>query len=74
MSKEAYIQYFNDLTDRERSVFFYCFILKIPQVDTSKYLKLSIHRVNSIVQNINKEIKVMPIKREILEAFDISLP
>ena len=71
MSKEDYIFYLNDLTDKERSVFLYCFILKISQSETSNHLKLSIHKVNKIVQNIKQEINVLPLKQEIFDAFSL---
>lgn len=71
MNREVYINYLNDLTDKERSVFLYCFVLKLSQDETAKSLQLSIHKVNSIVKNINMEIDILPFKQEILEAFNI---
>jgi len=64
-----YIDFLNDLTHQERSIFLYCFVLKINQKEAAKCLRLSLNFVNKTFQEITSNIKLIGLKEKILKAF-----
>ena len=66
---DKYIEFLNDLTHKERSIFFYYFVLRIPQEEISKHLRLRLNDVNNICKTLKRHINLVGLKEEIHEAF-----
>lgn len=62
----------DELSWRQRSVFLYSFILKMPQKEIAKHLKINSKFINDTIKYLNAQIDFMPIKEEILEAFNLN--
>jgi DNA-directed RNA polymerase specialized sigma24 family protein len=68
---EFYLDYLDELTHEERSVFLYRFILKLPTEQIAKRLRLANKRVSAINKRIKDDIDFnIPIKR-IMESFNV---
>lgn len=64
-----YVSYLDDLNHKERSIFFYCAVLKFPQKETAKHLKLSQSYISKVCKKFDNEKNFMALRDEILEAF-----
>jgi hypothetical protein len=64
-------QFLDELTDKERSVFLYCYVLKMPQRTSAKHLKMSLKSLNQIHKDIAIEIEVTKIQSLIVELHDM---
>ncbi len=66
-----YLQFLDDLTEKELTVFFYHIILKLPQKEVAKRRKLSIKSIEAITKQIKRDMEFLPIKEKIFEAFEV---
>ena len=64
-----YIDFLNDLTNIERSIFLYCVILDIPPKHAAKYLHLDRQYVINVRGYLLSRKNCMSLKEKILEAF-----
>ena len=63
-----YIEWFNDLTDREFRIFLYSRIFRFTQDEIAQHLHIGKKKVNSTLKDLNKELKYISLKDEVLEA------
>jgi DNA-directed RNA polymerase specialized sigma24 family protein len=59
----------DELSHEERSVFLYHFILRMPQKEMSRNLKLPIKFVNKTVKFLNLQVDFIPLKDKLVESF-----
>jgi hypothetical protein len=61
----------DDLSHKERSVFFYVKILGLSQEETSRRLRLGFHFVNDCCKVFTQDFHTLKLKKEIFDAFDV---
>ena len=57
-----YINLLDEFDNEEKAVFLYCFVLKLPLLEASKRLNISIHRISKIYRMIKQQKELMFIK------------
>ena len=62
-------QFLDDMTNKERSIFLYHFVLGNSQVQTAKRLKLSLNFVNTTCKTLKQAQGFIELKERILESF-----
>lgn len=60
---DEYKQFLDTMTEKERSIFLYCFVLKVPQTETAKRL----HYSKSVVGKIYRALKVEKENLKLIE-------
>lgn len=71
MDKDFYLSYLDELTDRERSIFFYRFIFKLPPSESAKRLKITVKEIAETSSILEEQKELMLIKYHLLEAYEI---
>lgn len=69
METKEYLTYLDDLTHEERSIFFYCFVLKLSGKETSTRLKMNFKKVGRINKMLQTQKELLLIKDDLLESF-----
>ena len=69
MQNETYLNFLDDLNHKERSLFLYYFVLKIPQNEIAQRLHLNIRYVNKTCKQLMKEKEILPLREQIMQAF-----
>ena len=69
MEIKEYLSYLDDLTHKERSIFFYCLVLKLSIKETSARLKIKVEHVGKIFEKLQTQKELLLIKEELFEQF-----
>ena len=72
MINEFYLSPINQLTDEERSIFLYRFILKIPHQEIALNLHKPLNKVIAISKIIATDRELLKFRKEIFEDFDLA--
>jgi len=73
MKNDFYLSYLDEMTHAERSIFLYRYILKLPTTETAQRLKLPFRQVQLASEQFKTMIELSPIKKEVFEAFGVSV-
>lgn len=73
MDKTFYLNFLDELTDRERSIFLYRIILKVPTDETAKRLKIPQRDVQDITAMLREQKELLMIKGRLIEAYDLGV-
>lgn len=73
MDKTFYLNFLDELTDRERSIFLYRIILKVPTDETAKRLKIPQRDVQDITTMLREQKELLMIKGRLIEAYDLGV-
>ena len=64
-----YKLFLDTMTEKERSIFFYCFVLKVPQTETARRLHYSKGFVGSVYKALKVEKENLKLIDMIIEAY-----
>jgi len=73
MDKNFYLSHLDQLNDRERTIFLYRIVLKVPAEETAKRLRLPIKEIQEITKMLTEQGELLFIKADLMEAYQISI-
>lgn len=71
MDIENYLNYLDDLTDRERTVFLYRIVLKLTIQQTANHLKAKPEEISRLSKMLKEQQELLHIKSFLYESFQI---
>lgn len=66
---EEYLAYLDNLNNKERSVFLYRLVLKLPTEETAQRLKISVRKTKYITKILQEQKELIEIKNYIYQSF-----
>ena len=67
---DEYKQFLDTMTEKERSIFFYCFVLKVTQTETAQRLNYPVGFVGRVYKALKVEKENLKLIDLIIEAFN----
>jgi len=73
VEKAFYLNHLDQLSDRERTIFLYRIVLKVPSEETAKRLKISVREIKDTTRMLQEQAELLFIKADLLEAYNIGI-
>ena len=73
VDKNFYLNHLDQLTDRERTIFLYRIVLKVPTEETAKRLRVPVREVKDTTRMLQEQAELLFIKSDLLEAYQIGI-
>jgi len=73
VDKNYYLNHLDQLTDRERTLFLYRIVLKVPTEETAKRLNIPVREVKDTTRMLQEQAELLFIKSDLLEAYQIGI-